>query len=237
MSKKPIRRAENLEVHYSKRHWGQLRQLRSEAIYLMNILEKANLASITHGSIARGDVSDRSDIDIFITDLFSSFAVETILERSGISAHRRLIIQATPQYGLKGYIEINSEKTVSFPLVKMRHVERDFYRFGGEISLQELKESKRVVGVDKRLLLIEPTPKGHIESSIIGREIEVAKLLNISSETVLDRVRALLRRDKIGRTGVFIEKELASDETFEMVLKRLVDTKPEVRRRLRSSVK
>ncbi|MDH5447685.1 MAG: DNA polymerase subunit beta, partial [Candidatus Bathyarchaeota archaeon] len=66
-----------------------------------------------------------------------------------------------------------------------------------------------------------------------GREEEIAKLLRISLETVLDRVRALLRRDKIGRTGVFIEKELAPDETFEMALKRLVETRPEVRRRLK----
>jgi len=50
---------------------------------------------------------------------------------------------------------------------------------------------------------------------------------------VFDRVHALLRRDDVGRTGVFIEKELAPEETFEMALKRLAETKPEVRRRLR----
>jgi predicted nucleotidyltransferase len=37
-------------------------------------------------------------------------------------------------------------------------------------------------------MLIEPTPTGHVESSIIGREEFVAKLLWISVETVLDRV-------------------------------------------------
>jgi len=50
---------------------------------------------------------------------------------------------------------------------------------------------------------------------------------------VLDRVHALLRRDDVGRTGVFIERELMSDETFEMALKKLAESKPEVRRRLK----
>jgi len=57
---------------------------------------------------------------------------------------------------------------------------------------------------------------------------------SISVETVLDRVRVLTRRDKIGRTGLFIERELLPDETFESVLKKLADKKPEVRRRLRT---
>jgi len=87
--------------------------------------------------------------------------------------------------------------------------------------------------VDKRLMLIEPTSRGHVESSIIGRETETARLLGISVETVLDRVHALLRRDQVGRTGVFVEKELVDDETFELALKRLADENPAVRRRLR----
>ena len=57
----------------------------------------------------------------------------------------------------------------------------------------------------------------------------VAKTLGISVETVLDRLHALLRRDEVGRTGVFIEKELSADETFKMALKRLADQNPAVR--------
>ena len=82
-------------------------------------------------------------------------------------------------------------------------------------------------------MLIVPTEKGHVESSIIGREEEAASLIGTSPEIVLDRVRALLRRDKIGRTGVFVEREVTYEETFEMTLKRLAETKPEVRRRLK----
>jgi predicted nucleotidyltransferase len=49
----------------------------------------------------------------------------------------------------------------------------------------------------------------------------------------MDRVHALLRRDEVGRTGVFIERELAEDETFEQALKKLADENPAVRRRLK----
>jgi len=83
-------------------------------------------------------------------------------------------------------------------------------------------------------MLIEPTEKGHRESAIIGREEHVAKQLRISVETVLDRVHALLKRDEIGRTGVFIKREVSANETFEMTLKKLADLNPAVRRRLRS---
>jgi len=159
--------------------------------------------------------------------------IELVLGRVDTKINRRLIIQATPFYAIKGYIEIDEQHAVSFPLAKMRGVERDFYRFGGEIDLAMAKVGRRVAGVDKRLMLIEPRDTGHVESSVVGREQETAKLLKISQETVLDRVRALLRRDKIGRTGVFIEKELAADETFEMALKKLAETKPAVRRRLK----
>ena len=234
MRKKPLRHAEHLEKHYTKQHWKQLAKLRSEATKLMSIFEKANIATITHGSIARGDVTPKSDIDIFIPNPPSSFTIETTLERADIQIANRTIIQATPHYAAKAYIEINNHQTVSFPLAKMRKTERDFYRFGGETTLPKMKANERVAGVDKRLMLIEPTPKGHIEGSIIGREEETAKLLKIPLETILDRTHALLRRDTIGRTGVFIERELAPDETFEMALKRLAETKPEVRRRLKS---
>ena len=130
-------------------------------------------------------------------------------------------------------MKIDEQQCVSFPLLKLRSVERGFYKFGGEASLQTLKEDVRVPGVDKRLMLIEPTSKGHVESTVIGREEAVAHLLGVSLETVFDRVRALRRRDEVGRTGVFIEKELLPNETFEEALKKLADQNPAVRRRLR----
>ncbi len=84
-------------------------------------------------------------------------------------------------------------------------------------------------------MLIEPTEKGHNESSIIGKEEYAAKTLKISTETVLDRVHALLKRDTVGRTGVFLKKELDENETFEYALKKLSEENPAVRRRVKSS--
>jgi len=233
MAKKPMKRAERLEVIYDKKRWKLLKQLRKKTIQIMETLDNCHLRSIVHGSIARGDVSEKSDIDMFLPDPPSSFVIETALERSGFHVYQRTIIQATPLYALKGYIGLDQQSSLSFPLVKLRPVEKDFYRFGGEASLSTLRDDKRVLGVDKRLMLIEPTAEGHVENAVVGREEMVANLLGVSLNTVLDRVRALLRRDEVGRTGVFIERELAPDETFEQAMKKLADHNPAVRRRIK----
>ena len=233
MAKKPVIRAERVEVVYKKKRWELLKELRSKAVQLMEVLDRFHLPSVTHGSVARGDISEKSDIDVFVPDPPSSFIIETALERAGVSVDRRIVVQATPLYAVKGYLEIDKQRSVSFPLVKLRRVERDFYMFSGELSLPVLKRDVRVAGVDKRLMLIEPTPEGHVESTVVGREETAAHLLGVSLETVLDRVHALVRRNEVGRTGVFIERELSPDETFEMVLKKLADQNPAVRRRIK----
>jgi hypothetical protein len=234
MAKKPLRRLEYREVVYDDEHWALLERLRLKAVKILEALENFHLEAVVHGSIARGDVTQKSDIDVFIPYQVSSFMVETALEKAGVPVNRRLVVQATPTYAMKAYMEIGENASVSFPLMKMRKVEREFYRFGGEVSIKNLRNGLRIHGVDKRLMLIEPTTEGHMESTVVGREEHVAKTLGISVETVLDRVHALLRRDEVGRTGVFIEKELSADETFEMALKRLADQNPAVRRRLTS---
>jgi len=233
MAKKPVTRAERIEVVYDKKRWDLLKELRSKAIRIMEALDKFHLHSIVHGSIARGDVSEKSDIDVFLPDAPSSFMIESTLEDADVAVSRRVIVQATPLYAVKGYIEIDEQRYVSFPLLKLRPSERFFYKFGGEATLKMLKDNARVHGVDKRLMLIEPTQEGHIESTVVGQEEKVARLLGISVDTVRERVHALLRRNEVGRTGVFIEKELSPDETFEMVLKKLAEKNPAVRRRLR----
>jgi predicted nucleotidyltransferase len=236
MAAKPEKHADYKEVIYNSARWALLREYRENATPIMTALESFHLQALAHGSIARGDVNKKSDIDIFIPEPQSSFLVETALEKAKIPINARLVVQATPTYAMKAYIEIDAKASVSFPLMRMRKVEREFYKFGGEIPLDHLRSGVRVAGVDKRLMLIEPTERGHTESSIISREEQTAKILGISAETVLDRVHALLKRDEVGRTGVFIKKELASDETFEMALKRLADENPAVRRRLKGVV-
>jgi uncharacterized protein len=233
MAVKPTSSDEYREVTYGSARWTKLKELRAMAIPVMMALAESHLQSIVHGSLARGDVKDGSDIDIFIAGVQSSFAIENALEKAKIPINSRLLVQATPNYAMKAHIEINETISVSFPLMEMRRVEREFYRYGGEANLTQLQGDIRVAGVDKRLMLIEPTERGHVESSIKGREEIVAKLLGISAETVLDRVHTLTRRDTVGRTGVFVKRELTADETFEGTLKRLVEANPAVRRRQR----
>jgi predicted nucleotidyltransferase len=235
LSKKPDKRPDYREVTYASERWAILRRLREKTAKIILAFERFHLQAIVHGSIARGDVTESSDIDVFVVDPSSSFQVETALETAQLPVNLRMVVQATPAYAMKAYIELDEATTVSFPLMHMRRVEREFYRFSGEVTLAQLRQDLRVAGVDKRLMLIEPTEKGHIENSIIGHEEQTAKTLGIAVETVLDRVHALLKRDAVGRTGVFIKKELEPDETFEMALKRLADKNPAVRRRLKSA--
>ena len=233
MAHKPTRRMDYRQIVYSPERWALLKTYRRQALNIMAALQAYHLHSIVHGSVARGDVTRKSDVDVFVPRQASSFVVETALERANIPVQKRLIVQATPTYAMKAYIAVDQNTSVSFPLMKMSRVEQEFYRFGGEASGDDLRNDLRVLGVDKRLILVEPTEKGHNESPVIGRETHVAGLMGISVQTVLDRVHALVRRDNVGRTGVFVEKEVSTDQTFEAALKALADGNPAVRRRLR----
>ncbi len=159
MAVKPTKHADYKEVTYTSARWQLLNELRSKAEEIMAALEAFHLVSIVHGSIARGDVKRGSDVDVFIPEVQNSFLVETALEKANVPINSRLIVQATPNYAMKAHIEVNAQITVSFPLMQMRRVEREFYRFGGETNLNQLKAGVRVSGVDKRLMLIEPTEK------------------------------------------------------------------------------
>lgn len=224
-----------IHILYDPYHWELLSSMRAEALIMMSPLQEAGLNPIVYGSITRGDVSPNSDVDVFVSTISSSFRLEHALEDAGLKPLRRLLVQATPKYAVKGYIYIDERRSFSFPLTNMRIHERQFYSFGGKLSLDGLKDEKRILGVNKSLNLIEPVEDGHIEDTILGREEEAATLLKIDARTVRDRTRALSRRNKIGRTGVFLTRELSSDETFEQVLKRLSDNIPAVRRKIRNN--
>ena len=147
MTVKPIGHGEDKEVMYSSVRWRQLKKMREKAVQLMGAMEAFHLQSFTHGSIARGDVNLGSDVDIFIPELQNSFLVESALEKAKIPINSRFIVQATPSYAMKAHIEIDETTTVSFPLMAMRRVEREFYRFGGEVNLNQVKANVRVAGV------------------------------------------------------------------------------------------
>lgn len=229
---KVVRTGDIVEVIYDKGRWHILEKKRKEALKIMKILRKYGLNPIVHGSLARGDVRKTSDIDIVVPYVVPSYRIELALENIGYSPYRRLIVQATPQHALKAYIILDEleQKMVSFPLVKLSRRELEFYKFGGLLYLEDLIEDLRVPGVDKRLILIKPTEKGHIEMPIIGKEPEVASLLRISIDVIEERIRVLTKRDEKGRTGVFMKYELKPNETFEEALEKLTKKNPYVRR-------
>src|SRR5271157_2609850 len=129
MAVKPTKPSDYREVTYTSARWTLLKELRSQAEKIMAALEEFHLQSIVHGSIARGDVNKTSDIDVFIGEVQNSFLVETALEKAHVPLNARYIIQATPNYAMKAHIEVSEQITVSFPLMQMRRVEREFYRF------------------------------------------------------------------------------------------------------------
>ena len=213
------------EVIYPEERWDLLQRLRKKALKVMKELE--GYYSIAYGSIARGDVNKNSDIDIFVE--IESHILEVTLKNFNIL--KRKIVQATPWQAIKGTIVLEDNIEISFPMGKMKRKEEEFYHFGGALTYKEMKEKKRVCGVNKNLLLITPTEYGHIETSIIGNESETAKKLNLSIETVKERIEVLSRRDKIGRTGVYLQRVLSPEESFGEVLKKIVDKDANVRRR------
>ncbi len=231
--KKPVRRGDRVEVIYPSERWEILAELRSKALQVVKVLRGYGLYSFVHGSVARGDVTRNSDVDVVIPYEVSSFMVETALRSVFSTFKEKLIVQATPQHAPKAHIQIDEKVTVTFPLAKLSKVEYEFYGFGGVVNLKQLERGERVPGVDKRLMFIEPTGKGHFESPVIGKESVVARKLGISVETVLQRVRVLTRRDEIGRTGVYLKRVLSDDEHFEDILRRIADQDPVVRNRIR----
>lgn len=214
-------------VAYTDEKWKLLSSLRVRALEVME--EISQFHPILYGSIARGDVHKGSDIDFFIEHTPETYLLEIALDGLGIK--ERSIIQATPWHLVKGQITLSSGETITFPLTQSKVKEIEFYYFGGAIELKDLKDEKRVPGIDKRLVLIKPTEEGHIEEEITGREAEVSKILNVSIDIVRERTQVLNRRDKVGRTGVYLNRVLMRDESFEQLLKEICDKDSNVRRR------
>ncbi|MCK5302085.1 MAG: nucleotidyltransferase, partial [Candidatus Thorarchaeota archaeon] len=57
-----------------------------------------------------------------------------------------------------------------------------------------------------------------------------AKKVGVSIGIAKDRVRVLTHRDSVGRTGVYLTRNLSPDESFEAVAKDLMDSDPALRR-------
>ncbi|MGC9009896.1 MAG: nucleotidyltransferase domain-containing protein, partial [Sulfolobales archaeon] len=149
------------EVVYDKDHIQLLNELRKQALDILRRLQSHGLNGFVHGSIARGDVHKSSDIDIVILDNYSLHSVINAVEILGGYSHAS-IVMATPIHTPKIYFYLDplERKVISAPLGKLSTVELEFYRFGGLLDLIGLLNNERVAGVDKRLMLIQPTPRG-----------------------------------------------------------------------------
>ncbi len=223
------------EVRYDERRWRILAEKRAKARKLMEMLISCGFLNvIVHGSVARGDVDEDSDVDVVILDPASPSLLQLCLERYEFQPHSIKIVQPTPIHTPKLYIYLDpyEELIISTPLAKLRSVEIEFYRFSGMLSYIELLKNERVPGVNKKLMLIEPRPWGHVEIPVIGNEGYVARRLGVSMEVIRDRVDALTRRVREGHTGLFVEIEVPPHKTVEEVVRDLCKENKLFRQRL-----
>ncbi|AFH42995.1 nucleotidyltransferase domain-containing protein [Fervidicoccus fontis] len=220
---------------YGEKELKILNEKRKKARNIMGILESKNIRSFLHGSVARGDVHSKSDVDIVILQDIPSYVIELTLESFGILPVLKRIVQATPSNSPKAYLILDPEEevVVSFPLTKLMKREVEFYSFGGIIDYGQLMKNVRVPGVNKKLELIKPIEEGYTKSSIIGREEEIASLLKISIDTILERERVLIRRDEKGRTGVYLNIELYPEDPIEDAVLKASEKNPALKKVLR----
>lgn len=229
MRRKPAEMGYRKTVVYDQERWNILKRMRDRIKSLMISLDKANIESIVHGSVARGDVSTSSDIDIFVPQVTQSFRMEIALSPYVIL--QRKIVQATPRHLPKAHILLGEKTMVTFPLAAPKRRETEFYRFGGHLGLEEIDD--RAAGADKRLMLIEPTSDGHIETPLSELSLEhVAKVIGVCQDTIEERIRVLRRRALTGRTGVYLDYVLCEDQSFEKALNEIASRDPAIRRRV-----
>lgn len=216
-------------VTYDEAHWELLEGMRARAAQVQGAIPGD---SLVYGSVARGDVHQGSDVDLVVQDPLPSYAVELGLSRGFHILERRITI-ASPGSVAKATVDLAEGAHVTWPLIPERDREEGFYLFGGALDARATGSRDRVPGVTKRLLLVVPVPEGHVESSVLGTEVEAAHALGLPLDVVRERVRVLARRDQVGRTGVFRSVKVEEGETFEQVLERMADTTPAVRRQVR----
>ncbi len=219
-------------VTYSSSHWDLFDRFRQRSIPVLEALLQRNLTGYVFGSVARGDVSETSDIDITIYELVSSFQVDLALEMANLSVQKKEIVMATPSSVVKGLYYLGDDLTLSLRLTRFTRNPFDFYRYGGWVNLNEIRRGIRKCGVNKALVVINPTDDGHEEFALMEYKQRAKDLLEVGVETIDERIRVLSRRDKVGRTGVFLSESLPPDAHFESELKQIANQNSLVRRRL-----
>lgn len=213
-------------VRYSPERFKLLAEKRGRA---RPFLESLPAGTRLFGSLARGDVRAASDIDLEVPFGVASFVIEVALARREDPWHERRLVQATPNSVVKALWDFG-EAAVALPVTRPTALEEGFARFGGCVDLEGVAAGRRVPGVDKRLVLIQPTEEGHLEMSVADRVEEAARLLGVDADVIRGRVRVLRRRSQAGRTGVYLTRVLHDGESPEEALDALKDADPAVRR-------
>ena len=183
-----------------------------------------------YGSIARGDITLTSDSDIII-DPTPSYKYELKLDIASIP---RSLVQATPNSSPKVVYQITDKITLSVPFSRLSQREIEFINFGGKLDIHRFENNEFSPGINKQLMLVQVNdPKGYTfkYSSVLSQPIHlVARKVNCGVDIIMERIRVLKRRDEIGRTGLYINRELAPDEQPEEVIKKMSQTKPGLRK-------
>lgn len=218
-------------TNYNSKRWEILKNRRQTARKILQALEPYSSNAILYGSVVRGDVHKNSDVDIFIPKPCPSYQVRIALKDSGFTIDQRHIVLATPWHLPKLHYHLGNERMVTLPLTKMKATEREFYHFGGSMTLDELSKDNRKPGVNKDLQLINPTKNGHQTTPIEYNKGKVASILNINIKTVEERITVLKRRSDVGKTGVFIDRELLPNESAEAVFNKIMKNNSEIRSR------
>lgn len=218
-------------------NWRELiNELRSRAMETLECLVRAGLTDAgVFGSVARGDVTKKSDVDIHVPHVVSSYRIEAFLLEQ-FSVLKKEIVQASPNYVPKGIWYLDNGTTVSIPLLPPNQREFEFYTMAGFVTLDDLKKDVFVPGVDKQLTVIDPepriSPKGYWKSSILPNITSVARKLRVSPYILEERSRVLQCRDQKGRTGVFIRETVDPNMNVEQYFNILLKKKPALRRLL-----
>ncbi len=218
------------KVTYDKNHWDLLALYRERTEKIMRMFYKEGLKPLVFGSLARGDINENSDIDIIFPHKIPTYKLEVIINNNGEQIYAKEIIQATPGDTIKANIYLSKQECLTVPLIKFIKKSFQLYQFGGSLDLSQLLNNERVPGIDKNLIITIPSNKGHNELALKNNELYASKLLNIDIDFIYQRKRVLTRRDKIGRTGVFLHENLNIEDNFEKILKDISDRNSFVRK-------
>ena len=169
---------------------------------MMRPLAEAHIGCLVYGSIARGDIHPKSDVDVYVPNPPMPTLVESALERAGVKPSSRLIVKATPTAAAKGYLVVEEGRSYSFPLETPRGFEAEFPRFAGCLGLEELEEEALAlmdeVEADAERLVEDE--KEHL-SRRRRLEAELAELKARQDKLAAERIRAVQNDHRDCRCG------------------------------------